>query len=518
MASPLLPQQPYYVPLGRVDDFADPLAGRGQAYRTNEPWRAATRSTDDAGTYKAKARDISRLQEDDESANLSSDERTTGSEDDEHCPLAARILLSEKFKIAVAAAILASAVLIALEIDYGTTSGEEYEGLQKVWDFMNSLFLIFFTFEIILRLLTYRCSFFYNNDFGWNIFDFSIVLFSWVDEVVSRVKQEESAFSQYMTLLRMVRILRILRVLRLFKQARQLLMLANGLYESIQLVIWIMLLMFMGMLIFAIFLTDFVGNQAYKFNEPEEIQKYWYGVIPAFNTLFQFLTFDNWSEITREVTDGAPWMRIPFTAYIFIAAFAMLSLLTGVIAEHMTEVSANATEEKKAAEEEDLQKFFESMEETFFHQPSSKGTNHISREDLFELMKNEELRKYLDSFNIVVDGHEVNELFELLDYDNDGWISWDEFKNGILRLRDGTPNAKDMLRMRNAIDRVAKNLQGGVGEAITMHKLEEVNEVMNGVDERLGLLERQLRGFMEYARENVRRSPSTFERLFQSQD
>lgn len=329
--------------------------------------------------------------------------------------------------------------------------------------------------------------------------------------------KEDSDFVEFLMLLRMVRILRILRVLRLFKQCDQLMLLANGLWESMQMVIWIMLLMFMFMLIFAIFLTDVVGNQAYRFEDPAEILDKFGGVMRTLITLFQFLTLDNWSFITREVTDTMPWMRIFFVAYIFIAAFAMLSLLTGVIVDHMTEVSAAQAEEGKAEKDEELRIFVNRLEQSFYG-AFAVSRDKVNLEDLAKLIQNKELLENLSQYNVNLVGHEATEFFQLLDQDGDGWISMSEFKTGILRLREEKPKAKDVLRIRHAAERVARQLEGGEGEAATMRKLTEVKEMMTSVDERLGVLKRQLRGFMQFARANHWRRNSSFVSLFSLKD
>mmetsp|Transcript_105688 Transcript_105688/g.315683 ORF Transcript_105688/g.315683 Transcript_105688/m.315683 type:complete len:514 (-) Transcript_105688:48-1589(-) len=510
MASPFFPQQGQYVPLGRVSDFQDPLASppADQGYRTNEPWRTTPDSARGAfSTSQARNLHIVKelAEDDDESIGQISEEGGTASEEEQdHCPCASRIVKSDKFRVSVAIAILGSAVAIAGETDHPELS---------IWATLDMLFLAFFTVEITLRILVYRYNFFCNQDWAWAWFDFGLVLFSLFDQVIlDYVLDVGAELSDYLSLLRMVRILRILRVAKLFKDCDQLKMLATGLMESMQMVIWIMLLLFMFMLIFAIFLTDMVGNQAFKFKDPDTILEFWGGVMRTLITLFQFLTLDNWSEITREVTETMPLLRILFTIYISIAAFAMLSLLTGVIVDHMTEVSAKQEEEDDAEKIEELNAFMNGLK-TYFTQNDASRIR-IGAEDLSTLMQNQELLDKLNQYGVSIVGHEVEEFFELLDRDGDGWISLSEFEKGILRLREDKPKAQDVLRIRYAAERVARHLQGGEGEAATMRKLAEVNNFMTTVDDRLAELQRQLRGFMEFARANHGRSNSRMVSLF----
>jgi len=491
-------QEPRYVPIRRIDDFTAPFEEDG-AYRTRDPWRGRAPS-EDTGSYKAKARVLSKedgeshLQSSEDDGSISEDSDAEGSR-----ACAQHIIHTDKFKMAVAIAILSSTICIALETDLPNV---------PIWGTVNTLFLIFFVFELTLRLMAYRCSFFCNNEWGWNVFDFSIVLCSVLDQVqLDTIFGQDTDVSQYLVLLRMLRILRILRVLRLFHQCDQLMLLARGLMESMQMVGWITLLMFMFMLVFAIFLTDMVGNQAYKFGRPEDIEEYWYGVLTSINTLFQFLTLDNWSSITREVTDTLSWMRIIFNAYIFIAAFAMLSLLTGVVADHMTEVSGDQEEGKKKEEEEDLKVLMGKIEE-YFASADTSGKLMITRQDFDKFIQNEELSETLQKYGVEFAGHEADDLWMLLDNDGDGWLTWAEFQRGILRLHDEKPGAKDLLRLYYSASRVAAMLEGGKGEASTLQRLQEVNDCMTSVDERIETMEKQLRGFMEFCNQRATRSPS----------
>uniref|UniRef100_A0A7S1W5M3 EF-hand domain-containing protein n=1 Tax=Alexandrium catenella TaxID=2925 RepID=A0A7S1W5M3_ALECA len=521
MAAPLLqPQGPAYVPLHRasdvrgvLDDYMNPfgLSPNGSPlYRTHQSWSAAPSSGNASPTPRAEngARRVSiatKFAEDDDESIAATTEDDGLSEEEIHSEWAYNISQSDWFQNLVAVAILGSTFAIACETDNPTLG---------IWEPLNNLFIIFFTVEITLKLLVYHGSFFCSEDWGWNWFDFSLVLFSWIDQVVLDCffDLKGGGLSDYLTLLRMVRILRILRVLRLFRQCDQLMLLATGLMESMQMVIWIMLLMFMFMLIFAIFLTDMVGNQAYKFENPSIIQDYFGGVIKTLITLFQFLTMDNWSEITREVTNTLPWMRIFFVTYMGIAAFAMLSLLTGVIVDHMTEVSAKQQETGEAEKEEELKLFVSKVEE--YLPLGQKDYQGITKEDFVKIMDDHNLLDFFCGFGINLVGHEINEFFELLDRDGDGWITMSEFKIGILRLREEKPKAKDVLRIRYAAERVARHLEGGEGEAITMRKLAEVNEYMASVDNRLAKIKRQLRGFMEFARANHGRRQSAMVSLF----
>lgn len=112
-------------------------------------------------------------------------------------------------------------------------------------------------------------------------------------------------------------------------------------------VFWISALMMMIILVMSIFCTTMIGQNAANWGpDMPDIEDHWGKVGMSCLTLFQFLTLDDWSNITRQVvwpsTDQSPFMTLllltMFLSYVVFAAFVILSLLTGVMAEHMNTV------------------------------------------------------------------------------------------------------------------------------------------------------------------------------------
>merc|ERR1719215_1479306 len=65
---------------------------------------------------------------------------------------------------------------------------------------------------------------------------------------------------------------------------------------------------------------------------------YWGSVARSMFTLFQFLTMDGWGEVDEQVVRQMPWLQLFFFPFIFFGAFVIMSLLTGVMADHMNDV------------------------------------------------------------------------------------------------------------------------------------------------------------------------------------
>ncbi|NXM76434.1 SCN5A protein, partial [Serilophus lunatus] len=110
---------------------------------------------------------------------------------------------------------------------------------------INYFFVAVFTAECVIKILALRQHYFKS---GWNIFDFSVVIFSIVSIGVSEVFK--SFFSP--TVLRTLRLARIGRILRLVRKARGIRTLLFALLMSLPALVNIGLLLFLIMFIYAI--------------------------------------------------------------------------------------------------------------------------------------------------------------------------------------------------------------------------------------------------------------------------
>jgi voltage-gated sodium channel len=211
--------------------------------------------------------------------------------------------------------------------------------------------LSIFCIELFLRLYVQGCAFFYNDEWGWNWFDFFVVALGVVDQWLLSLLFTEmkgsSNMSNIISSLRVIRLLRVLRAFRLFQHFRPLRLLAKGLIGSLSSVFWIAMMFLSLVFTSAIFTTSLIGRDADSFSEPEKIRG-WFGTMGrSMETLSIFLTCDDWSTPVRIVNARYPWMEIFWVWYIVTGAFLVLSLLTGLMADNMKEARDEDEDESK---------------------------------------------------------------------------------------------------------------------------------------------------------------------------
>ena len=174
--------------------------------------------------------------------------------------------------------------------------------------------LYIFTAEITLRILAYHYKFFTNKDWGWNIFDFSIVALSLLE-------------SSGLSILRAFRVFRALRLLSVLPSMR---LISAAMLRAMPSMASICVLLLIFYYVYGVMCVSLFGAQF-----PQ-----WFGDLGAsFYTLFQIMTLEGWSDaIVRPIMDVYPYSWIVFISFILIVSFVVLNLVIGVVVESIAEL------------------------------------------------------------------------------------------------------------------------------------------------------------------------------------
>jgi len=380
---------------------------------------------------------------------------------------------------AVAGVILLNTIVIGLEVD---------DAKAWYWFYFDNGFLLFFFLEISCRLYAAGCTNFFcgspprdepdgprdRSDVGWNTFDFSVVLFGVLDQWVVallRPDHDHGKLSRVFMTFRMIRILRVLRMFRLFKAFPELYLLASGLLQSIQTVVWLFVLFALILWLVSIICVNLLRDG------DEMTQKYFGTIWSCMFTLFQFVTLDDWSRIARHVAfeEDRYYMMFVFVVYVMFTAFVVLSLLTGVISEHMIAVTkqnelSEQMREQKAVEwlKGFVQRKFRGDGEDEPWDVDGSGT--ISAEELKALLQNPKVQEEMNRNqgpDLARDGMAklmIEDLFNTLDQSGDMEISMEELIDGFQNMR-GDAKSVQMLELKAEMNRLRNDLGfGGGGE------------------------------------------------------
>ncbi|XP_013763756.1 sodium channel protein type 2 subunit alpha-like [Pundamilia nyererei] len=178
--------------------------------------------------------------------------------------------------------VLISLNMIAMMVE----TDEQSDYKKNVLYYINVVFIVIFTGECLLKMVSLRHYFFMN---GWNIFDFIVVILSIIGLFLTEIIEK---YFLSPTLFRVIRLARIGRVLRLVKKAKRIRTLLFALMMSLPALFNIGLLLFLVMFIYAI-----IGMSNFAYVKKER----------GIDDLFNFETFANSMICLFQITTSAGW-------------------------------------------------------------------------------------------------------------------------------------------------------------------------------------------------------------------
>lgn len=217
-----------------------------------------------------------------------------------------KIVQDEMFQTFVVVLIILNAALMGI----GTYDFvEDNPNIQKAFDWADFVFLVVFTIECALQLGYHGYQLF--ND-GWLTFDLMVVVFSWTMDSVQ-----------------IFRAMRVFRAFRLVARLAVLKDLVNAIVAVLPRIGSIMLLFSLVLYVYAVMCTILYGTTGYG-----EDDTWYFGRLDySLFTLFQFVTLENWGEISREVKAVHPSFAYIVLSFLTLSSFILYSLVVAVVCD-----------------------------------------------------------------------------------------------------------------------------------------------------------------------------------------
>eukprot|EP00927_Polykrikos_kofoidii_P031842 TRINITY_DN27285_c0_g1_i2.p1 TRINITY_DN27285_c0_g1~~TRINITY_DN27285_c0_g1_i2.p1 ORF type:complete len:589 (-),score=114.37 TRINITY_DN27285_c0_g1_i2:124-1890(-) len=352
--------------------------------------------------------------------------------------------------------IFINAIIIGLETDIES----------NLWIYPEQALLVFFVFELSARLLRYGLHFFNSeDDWVWNLFDFSIVMSgvfdTWMMPAIKSIdrhfihktakEEKKNHMSVIFMLMRMLRLLRIVRLFRLVRIVRPLFELAMGVMEALQGMFWVLVFMIMTLYATAILCTRLIGHGTLISDEDAENDEELANIRSMFGSVEQsmfslFGTVSSWSLLKFvPLFEEMPVLRPLFVTFYVYSAWALLAVMTGVVSENMIAIREQMIQEDKQKEEIRRARITEHLIEVF-RQADSDGSGTVTREEFNAMLAMPDLvRKIQRNSHLRVS--DMQELFEWIDYDMSGAITIDEFMKGFKWMNDPL-RAKSLVKLQ----------------------------------------------------------------------
>lgn len=347
------------------------------------------------------------------------------------------IVRRQAFTAAVSALVLLNAFCIGLETSWNLCSGSQ---TQTFWYAVEVLFVLAFTVEISLRLFAEQGRFFQETK--WNIFDMCLVVSSSIDTLVLRpLLPPETMSVNFIIVLRILRLFRLARIFRLIRFFRELWYLVEGILGAVKTLGWAWLMLFCMIYVPAIFMTRSVG-QAHPDNP--QLTEMFGTVRQSMFTLFQVMSTEGWSHISRTTMVEDPWTVVFFVAFMGATTFAVMHVVVAVIVQNTLEHASQRSNEEQSRKDSRERAAMKKIINVFMA-ADVDGDGCITKEEFINSLGNPVVITQLHEVN--VDVRQAESLFEILDYDESGSLDATEFVDGVMTAR-GEAQSKEILSVQ----------------------------------------------------------------------
>ncbi|CAK9070144.1 unnamed protein product [Durusdinium trenchii] len=344
--------------------------------------------------------------------------RSKGDESSESWPAwrrwARTIVIAPSFEWFCASLILLCALLIGTEANWNIQNiGSAPPAIFRI---LNTAFNFLFALELVLRILVEGLGFFsfYNQSIHWNVMDAALVAVAIVEEVILvmvAASAESSVDLSGLKVLRMLRLARILRVVKVVRFFSELRIMVNGVIGSARSLCWALLLIMLVNFLFGVFFMQLSIDYLEETSQDQALMKYFGSLPRTMMTLYQAISGGiDWDNAVVTLLPVTWIIEYIFAAYIFFTIFCCLNIITGIFVDNA-----------KALKVADLE-----------NMPLGSGIN--------------------------TDTTNTDELWQLFDFGESGYIDQDEFAIGIKQFH-GQARSIDLYKLRKEMRDVSKSVK-----------------------------------------------------------
>jgi len=172
-----------------------------------------------------------------------------------------------------------------------------------------------------------------------------------------------------------------------------------------------------------------------------EVRDYYGSVTETLISLFMTVTGgDDWANRMRPFRSMSAFYLGMFLFYIFFMVIGVLSIVVGAFVETAAELSRRDRDSVIENEIKETQQMAADIR-SFFEDADRDASGQLSQKELENHLQDPRVKAYFASLDIEVS--QASDLFSLLDVDDSGDISLEEFLDGCMRLH-GSASSMDV--------------------------------------------------------------------------
>lgn len=364
---------------------------------------------------------------------------------------------SQKFSIGIGVIVMINAVTLGIEADF-------HDSNPTLFYILENIFTSVFTVEIICHFYVEGPRIYFQDRMNW--LDFTLVCFSILDVWILGALNVDADL-KIMSIFRMLRLVRLGRLLRLFRIFKELTLILTGFLASVRTLFWALSFLLIIVYIFAIFARQIIGFKAKcgtdasgnvgecSEHEPGAEHFYWFnpeigdqgslfgGVDRTMLTLFVCLTDGCGIDVVHPTVLRTPWLIGFWITFVFLTTFGLLNLIVGLFCENAIATAAANEQAILASRDAQRRKTLKALRQAFVEMDTDNSGSISKLEYTEAILENDDVMTSLEILGL----DEEENLFETLDADKSGIITFDQFFDGAMLIMKGheSAKAKDMV-------------------------------------------------------------------------
>jgi len=381
-----------------------------------------------------------------------------------------------EFEFIFATAIMLNTLTMAMNFQYdGLQTGYElqyqaYEqSAEDAWPMVADVlkvfdrcFTILFTFELGARFLANRWRWFWSM---WSYIDCTIVIVAWTSWIYGDLGINPT----FVRLMRFGKLLRLVRVVRFNSFLDSLKIIVLSIKSSFNTLFWSLCILLLIQCVAGMFISNLVEGFIKDETKDVELRRQVFGYYGTFwrsiITMFE-ITFANWPTTCWLLVDHVnEALGVFFLVYRCAIGFAVLSVIQAVFIQQTMKTAQLDEEFSAEMKNRERTKFVERLMKVYERLDTNQD-GVISWDEFMPILDDQSIKAALAS--VEIEPREVETLFRLLD-DGDGQVSVDEFIEGMTRLK-GQARAVDLMVVLNLTKRLAAKFDSNKGSIQEGHQ------------------------------------------------
>jgi len=333
----------------------------------------------------------------------------------------------------------------------GMVETNAWRSAEFAFNIIEYVFATVFAVEFLLNFYAWRWSYFRQ---AFNVVDTAIVTVTTLDVFVFSLFAVEIGNISVLRVFRLAKLARALRIVRTMTFFTSLRVLMLAIFHSFGSLFWSLVVMFLMMLLCAIFLCqtlhEFVLNESADLEARVWVNNMFGSGDKSLYTVFEMTFSGCWPSYTnRLVKDVNPAYAPFFGMYISFVVFGLVRIISALFLKETLQQAARDADimvRERAKKTKRLKQDLNAL----FDKADTSGDGRLDMEELEGVLAHPKVRLWLGELG--VDASDAQLLFELID-DGDGEIQRDEFVDGMTRLK-GEARAQDLLPVQTNCCRI----------------------------------------------------------------